>query len=77
MSTPTFYPHDFQSDAWGRMKVYLEAELAELRAQLEAPGLDDKPTSSTRLRAKITLLKEILSLPERVKEEGERAHTTT
>lgn len=76
-----FYPHDFQTDTWRRLQAHMQERLTVLRAELEAPGLDNKPESSIRLRAKITELKDLLAIPGKVEEqaraEGERAHTTT
>lgn len=58
-----FYPDDFQTPTWRKTEQHLLALLAMARSQLEAPGLDEKPNSSVRLRARISLLKQLLDLP--------------
>lgn len=60
---PPFYPDDFQTPTWRKTEAHLKQLLEKARAELEAPGLDDKPNSSVRLRARITLLKQLLDLP--------------
>lgn len=63
MSGGGFYHADFQTDCWKRTAAHLERLLAADRATLESQALDEKPTSATRLRARIGLLKELLALP--------------
>lgn len=57
------FPYDFTTDAWKRTAAHLERLRAADRATLESQGLDEKPTQSTRLRARIALLSELLALP--------------
>lgn len=59
-----FYPSDFETDAWRRVEAHLEELLARDREVIEGQGLDEKPTQTVRLRARIGLLKTLLELPE-------------
>lgn len=59
-----FYPSDFETACWGRMQAHLQELLDDARTVLEGQGLDDKPTQTVRIRARIGLLKSLLELPE-------------
>ena len=59
-----FYPSDFETDAWRRVEAHLLELLEKDRTVLEGQGLDEKPTQTVRLRARIGLLKLLLDLPE-------------
>lgn len=60
----SFYPSDFQTDAWKRMQAHLQGLLDDDRRKLEGQGLDEKPTQTVRLRARIGLLTSLLDLPD-------------
>lgn len=65
-----FYPSDFDTDAWRRMEAHLHELLDKDRAVLEGQGLDEKPTQTVRLRARIGLLKSLIELPNAVREDA-------
>lgn len=73
MSTKPFEIHDLESPAWRKVEARLQKLLAEDRKQLEGPGLDEKPTSMVRLRARINLLKELLEIPDQVRKDHAEA----
>ncbi len=59
-----FYPGDFNTDAWKRVEAHLRHLLDQDRKTLEGQALDEKPTQTVRLRARIGLLKTLIDLPE-------------
>lgn len=60
-----FYPDDFTTPTWRKVEAHLEGLLERARAELEGPGLDEKPVALVRLRTRIALLKDLLALPTR------------
>lgn len=66
-----FYPSDFETAAWKRVEAHLQRLLAEDRKTVEGQGLDEKPTQTVRLRARIGLLKSLLDLPAETRKSAE------
>lgn len=67
----SFLPYDFETDTWKRVQKHLEQLRAEDRRVLEGQALDEKPTQTVRLRARIGLLTTLLNLPEAARKAAE------
>jgi len=67
------YPSDFDTRFWRAIEARMQADLAKARADLESQSLDERPVASTRLRARIDLLKRYLRLPDEARAAAEQA----
>lgn len=59
-----FLPGDFDSRLWRCLSRRLNDDLAKARADLESQAMDERPEGAIRLRARISLIKAYLRLPD-------------